>query len=80
MVSREKRIIRNLKEKYSPESKLEIGTEMYIPNHSGIGVHPEAKDIFCRKAEDENISGDWDFSAGNDIRVPSIIRAAGLAI
>jgi len=49
-------ILRNMK-KQTFEPKTEIASEMFIPNHSGISSHPEAKAAFVNKAGD-TMTGD----------------------
>jgi len=43
-------VLRNMK-KQTFEPKTEIASEMFIPNHSGISSHPEAKAAFVNKAD-----------------------------
>jgi len=44
-------VLRNMK-KQTPEPKTPIASEMFIPNHSGIAVHPEATATFVLKTGD----------------------------
>tara|TARA_Y100000310_G_scaffold8860_1_gene9384 strand:- start:1241 stop:1927 length:687 start_codon:yes stop_codon:yes gene_type:complete len=44
-------VLRNMK-KQTFEPKTPIASEMFIPNHSGIADHPEAKGTFVLKAGD----------------------------
>lgn len=67
-------LIRSMKSR--PEIKTPISTDMFLPNHSGIAIHPEAKKSFIRKDVDDATTGnlsmkkvtltpDGSFTAGN---------------
>lgn len=50
MVTNTKKLINSLKSR--PEIKTPIGTDLFLPNHSGISSHPEIKDIYVKKSGD----------------------------
>ena len=59
-------VLRNMK-KQTPEPKTPIASEMFIPNHSGIAVHPEAVNTFVKKTDLLNNAywqGHQDISSG----------------
>ena len=54
-------VLRNMK-KQKFEPKTEIGTEMFLPNLSGIAAHPEAVNTFVKKTDlldDAYWDGHW---------------------
>jgi len=52
------------------EPKIPIGTEMFLPNHSGIASHPEVKNRFMFKnALDQTGQIDTEFTSSGGVRI-----------
>ena len=73
--SKTTKILRSMKEKpYEPKTAISEG--IYIPNHSGIAVHPEAKNNFLSKTLVDvgvGLSLTGDNSTADTIYVPNVL-------
>jgi hypothetical protein len=66
-------ILRNTKNSEKKEIRTPIGTEIYLPNHSGITSHPEMKKIvssidftpYWKSDGTSTATGNWDIGANN---------------
>ena len=55
-LTREQKVIKQLAGKAQVQKKTPIASDMFLPNHSGIATHPEAKKRFLKKDEvDEGV-------------------------